>query len=64
MSGTSVVHIPYRGAAPAMTDLVSDQVQFTLSTGPSLMQYVRGGRVRAIGITSAEPSPVRRTSCR
>ena len=58
MAGTSAVHVPYRGATPALTDLVSDQVQFTLSTGPSLLQHLRGGRVRAIAITSARASPV------
>ena len=58
MSGSFVVHVPYRGMGPAVTDLVGDQVQVLFASGPSLLQHVRNGRVRAIGVTSAGPSPI------
>ena len=57
-TGASVVHVPYRGAVPAMTDLVAGRVHMTLATLPSLSQYIAAGRVRAIGITSPGPSPI------
>ena len=57
-SRTFVVHVPYRGMGPAVTDLVSGQVQLLLASGPSLLPQVRAGRVRAVGITSARPSPI------
>ena len=58
MSGTYVVHVAYRGMAPAVTDLAGNQVQLLIGSGPSLMPHVRSGRIRAIGITSARPSPI------
>ena len=53
-----ITHIPYRGMGPAVTDLISGQVQVVLGSGPSLLPMVRAGRVRAVGITSAKASPV------
>lgn len=58
MSGTQLLHVAYRGATPAMNDLMGGQVQLTLSTVPSLLPYVRANRVTAIGITSAKSSAV------
>lgn len=58
MSGTYVVHVAYRGMGPAVTDLAGNQVQLLIGSGPSLMPHVRSGRIRAIGITSAAPSPI------
>ncbi len=49
-----IVHIPYRGMSPAVTDLISGQTQVLMASGPSLLPMVRAGRVRAIGITSAQ----------
>lgn len=53
-----ITHIPYRGMGPAVTDLISGQVQMLMASGPSLLPMVRAGRVRAIGITSLKPSPI------
>ena len=58
MSGTYVVHVPYRGMGPAVTDLISDQVQILIASGPSLLPQIRNGRIRAVGITSLKPSPI------
>lgn len=53
-----ITHIPYRGMGPAVTDLISGQVQVLMASGPSLLPMVRAGRVRAVGITSAQPSAI------
>ena len=58
LSGTFLLHEPYRGIGPAVTDLISNQVQVLISSGPSIMPQVRSGRIRAIAVTSAEPSPI------
>ena len=58
LSRTFIVHVPYRGMGPAVTDLVSGQVQLLLASGPSLLPQIRAGRVRAVGITSARASPI------
>jgi len=58
MSGTFAVHIPYRGMGPATTDLIGGQTQILLASGPSLLPQVRNGRIRAIGITSLNPSSI------
>lgn len=57
-SGTEIVHVPYRGMGPAVTDLAGNQVQMLIASGPSLMPQVRAGKIRAIGITSAQQSPI------
>jgi len=53
---TDVVHIPYKGAAPALTDLIAGNVQLSFQTLPSLGGSVRSGRVRALAVTSAKRS--------
>ncbi len=58
ISRTYVVHVPYRGMGPAVTDLVSGQVQLLLASGPSLLPQIRAGRLRAVGITSRRASPI------
>lgn len=58
LSKTFVVHVPYRGIAPAVTDLIGNQVQMIISSGPSIMPHVRSGRIRALAVTSAKPSPI------
>lgn len=58
LSGTFVVHVPYRGISPAVTDLIGDQVQLLISSGPSIMPHVRSGRIRALAVTSAKASPI------
>ena len=58
MSGTFVVHVPYRGMGPAVTDLIGGQVQLLIASGPSLLPQIRNGKVRAIGVTSLMPSAI------
>ena len=58
MSGTDMVHVPYKGMGPAVTDLMGGQVQILVASGPSILPQVRGGKVRAVGITSAKPNAI------
>src|SRR2546425_2116107 len=51
MSGTNMVHVPYRSAAAVMTDLLSGQVQLYFGTTASSLEYVRTGKLRALGVT-------------
>jgi len=57
MTGTKMQHVPYRGAAPAITDLLGGQVQVIFDNMPSIIQHIRGGSLRALGVTTAERSP-------
>jgi tripartite-type tricarboxylate transporter receptor subunit TctC len=52
MTGTQLVHVPYRGNAPALTDLMAGQVQVGFDTMPALIEFVRGGRLRALAVTT------------
>lgn len=56
--GMNIAHVPYKGMGPAISDLVGNQTQLLISSGPSLLPMVRNGKLRAIGITSAQPSPI------
>ena len=56
MSGAKMQHVPYRGAAPAITDLLGGQVQVIFDNMPSILQHVRAGSVRALGVTSTAKS--------
>ena len=49
MTGVNMVHVPYRGAAPALTDLLGGQVQVMFDTMPSSIEHIRAGKLRAIG---------------
>jgi len=51
-AGIEITHVPYRGAAPAITDLVAGRVQIMLGDVPGLLPQIRGGTIRALGITS------------
>ena len=56
LGGVNIVHVPYRGAAAALTDTLSGQVQMYYASMPSVVQHVRAGAVRAIAVTSAARS--------
>ncbi|MEG2879004.1 MAG: tripartite tricarboxylate transporter substrate binding protein [Comamonas sp.] len=56
--GFDITHVPYKGQGPAVTDVIGNQVQLMISSGPSILPMVRNGKLRAIGITSLQPSPV------
>lgn len=58
MTGTSIVHVPYKGNAQAMTDLIAGQVSLSFPTIPSALPHVQAGRLRALGVTSARRSSV------
>jgi tripartite-type tricarboxylate transporter receptor subunit TctC len=58
MSGAKMQHVPYRGAAPAITDLLGGQVQVIFDNMPSIIQHVRAGSVRALAVTSTARSPL------
>lgn len=56
-TGVFMVHIPYRGSAPAFTDLMAGQVQFMAESIPQAAQYHKQGKVRALAVTSRERNP-------
>jgi tripartite-type tricarboxylate transporter receptor subunit TctC len=56
MAGVDLVHVPYRGAAPALTDLIGAQVQVMFATMPASIQYIRAGKLRPLAVTSATRS--------
>jgi len=53
MVGINMVHVPYRGGAPALTDLLGGQVQLYFSVLPDSMEYIRAGKLRALAVTAA-----------
>jgi tripartite-type tricarboxylate transporter receptor subunit TctC len=53
MAGIDFVHVPYRGNAPAITDLLSGQVQILFASLPSSIEYVRAGKARGLAVTTA-----------
>ena len=57
MTGVKMQHVPYRGAAPAITDMLGGQVQVIFDNMPSIIQHIRSGSLRAIGVTTTERSP-------
>lgn len=58
MTGTNILHVPYKGVTPALTDTVAGQVQMVISVIPAALSTVRAGRVRALGVTSAKRTPL------
>ncbi|MBV9563830.1 MAG: tripartite tricarboxylate transporter substrate binding protein [Bradyrhizobium sp.] len=57
MTGTKMQHVPYRGAALAINDMLAGQVQVIFDNMPSIIQHIRSGSLRALGVTTAERSP-------
>jgi tripartite-type tricarboxylate transporter receptor subunit TctC len=58
MTGTSMVHVPYAGLAPAELAVMSGDVQIMLDSALTSLQFVRQGRMRALGVASLEPWPL------
>jgi tripartite-type tricarboxylate transporter receptor subunit TctC len=56
MAGVDMVHVPYRGAGPALTDLLGGQVQVMFASTPSSIVYIRAGNLRGLAVTSATRS--------
>ena len=52
MAGVELIHVPYRGSGPALADLIGGQVQVMIDAMPSAIEHVRGGRVRALAVTT------------
>lgn len=58
LAGVKVTHVPYKGAAPALTDLMGGQTQFMVASIPAALPFIRAGRLRAIAVTGAQRSPL------
>jgi tripartite-type tricarboxylate transporter receptor subunit TctC len=57
-AGIQLVHIPYKGAGPAMNDVLGGQVTIMFTTAPPAVEYIRAGKLRALGVSSAKRLPV------
>ena len=57
MADVKMQHVPYRGAAPALTDMLGGQVQVIFDNMPSVIQHIRSGALRALAVTTATRSP-------
>jgi tripartite-type tricarboxylate transporter receptor subunit TctC len=55
-AGVDLLHVPYKGSAPAMTDLLGGQVQLMFSDAPTALPHIKSGRVRALGVASPKRS--------
>jgi tripartite-type tricarboxylate transporter receptor subunit TctC len=58
MAGVNLVHVPYRGAGPAVTDLLGGQVQVDFPSTPASMPHIKAGRLRALAVTTATRADV------
>jgi tripartite-type tricarboxylate transporter receptor subunit TctC len=56
MANVSAVHVPYKGSSPSVADLMSGQVAYTMETVPGVISFVKSGRLRALGVSSAKRS--------
>jgi tripartite-type tricarboxylate transporter receptor subunit TctC len=56
MTGVDIVHVPYKGAQPALTDVIAGQAQLMFATSASVIPYVKAGRLRALAVTTAQRS--------
>jgi tripartite-type tricarboxylate transporter receptor subunit TctC len=58
MTGVNMVHVPYRGAAPMLTDLLGGQVQVGFGSTPASIEYIRAGKLRPLAVTTAVRSAI------
>jgi tripartite-type tricarboxylate transporter receptor subunit TctC len=58
VAGTKMVHVPYKGSAPAITDLIAGQTHILIDVGNVIVPHVKSGKLRAIAVTSAERDPL------
>ena len=58
MTGVNMLHVPYRGGAPALTDMISGQVQVMFDNVPTSIEFIRAGKLRALAVTTATRSEV------
>jgi tripartite-type tricarboxylate transporter receptor subunit TctC len=56
MVGVDMVHVPYRGDAPAVTDLIGGQIHSMFGNLPTSIEHIRAGKLRALAVTSLEPT--------
>jgi tripartite-type tricarboxylate transporter receptor subunit TctC len=56
MAGVNMIHVPYRGEAPALADMLGGQVQVIFSTMPGTLEYIMSGRLRPLAVTTATRS--------
>ena len=56
MAGVDMIHVPYRGGAPAMTDLMAGQIQVVFNPVPESMEFIKAGKLRPLAVTSATRS--------
>jgi tripartite-type tricarboxylate transporter receptor subunit TctC len=52
MTGVNMLHVPYRGGAPALTDMIAGQVQVIFSPGPDSIEFIKAGQLRALAVTT------------
>ncbi len=57
VTGVKMTHVPYKGSAPMLTDLLGGQVQVTFDNLPSSIEHIRAGKLRALAVTTAKRSP-------
>jgi tripartite-type tricarboxylate transporter receptor subunit TctC len=57
MAGVDIVHVPYKGGAPMMTDLIAGHIQMAIETSGSALQHIKAGAVRALAVSTLKPSP-------
>jgi tripartite-type tricarboxylate transporter receptor subunit TctC len=57
-TGIDIVHVPYKGAAPALNDLLGGHIPMMFDSLPGVVQHIRSGKLRALGVTSLKRAPV------
>jgi tripartite-type tricarboxylate transporter receptor subunit TctC len=57
-AGIKMTHVPYKGMGPAVTDLIAGHVDVLIASAPSMLQQVKSGKVRGVGVTTLKPSPM------